>query len=129
MKFHYRKAWGIIFIILGLLITCVFCSFEVTGKSSSAIGAPAFVLFLFGILFLTRPYFILNDSSLVLCGLLGFGNTTYQISSIKELIIEKNNIYLNQNGKRQKINISIGMIDKKEWQAFLNKYEESGFKS
>jgi membrane protein CcdC involved in cytochrome C biogenesis len=125
MTFHYNKTWGIILLAIGLLLSCIFCSFELNGKSSSVVGTPAFIFILFGILYFRRPYFILNDNSLVLCAILGFGNTTYPLNSSKVFEIENNNFYISQNGKRQKINITIGMIDKKEWQAFISKYKES----
>jgi hypothetical protein len=75
---------------------------------------------LLGVLFLQRTYFTVNDDSLVFQALLGPTKRTYKFSSLKELEIENDNIFVTVNGKRRKL-ISGWWVENSDWKAFLQK--------
>lgn len=122
MKIHYKKTTGVLYIVIGIIFACLYLMFALAnGKGNITLLIVGVLGILFGILFLTRTYFIVNDGSLVLNALLGPAKTTYSFRSLKELELEKNRIFLIQNGKRKKLGISARMADKNEWEAFLQK--------
>lgn len=116
---------GIIFIVVGVMFACIYFIIALNGGKGSTLLTVGFISIMFGVLFLTRTYFVLNDDSLVLKAILGSAKTTYKFQSIKNIEIENNKIYINQDGKREKLTISTWMIDKKDWQAFLQKVKNT----
>ena len=125
MKIRYSKSVGIIYILTGVLFGCVYLLISLAEGNGSMLLTVGFIGIMFGILFLTRTYFVLNEDSLVLSAILGPAKTTYKFSSLKELEVENKQIYLNQDGKRKKLSISAGLADKNDWQAFLQKIKNA----
>ena len=123
MKMHYNKSVGIFFILLGVLEAGVYLLIGI-GSSSIILLFLGLFIILFGVLFLQRPYFIVNDDSLVFNALLGPAKRTYKFLSLKELEMENNNIFLTMNGKR-KIIVSGWWVENKDWQAFLQKIKSA----
>jgi hypothetical protein len=122
MKIRYKKAMGVIYIITGVVFACIYFLITLNGGKGSSLLTVGFVAIFFGILFLTRTYFVLNDDSLILYAILGPATTTYKFASVNELEIDKQNkVYITQDGKRQFIYISAWMIEKSDWQAFVQK--------
>jgi hypothetical protein len=122
MKVGYKKAMGIIYIIIGVVFSCLYLLIAAGGgKGGITLLTAAFCLIMFGILFLRRTYFTINDDSLVLEAILGPAKTTYKFETIKQIEIDKNKVYLSRNGKRQLIQISQWMAEKSDWEAFLQK--------
>lgn len=125
MKIRYSKSVGIIYILTGVLFSCVYLLISLADGKGSMLLTVGFIGILFGILFLTRTYFVLNEDSLVFHAILGPAKTTYKFQSLKELEVEKKQMYLNQDGKRKKLYISAGLADKNDWQAFLQKIKDA----
>lgn len=125
MKIRYSKSVGIIYILSGVLFSCVYLLVSVSGGKGSTPLVVGFIGIMFGILFLTRTYFVVNEDGLVLNAILGSAKTTYKFQSLKELEVENKQIYLNQDGKRKKLSISAGLADKNDWQAFLQKIKDA----
>jgi hypothetical protein len=125
MKMRYKKAMGVIYIAMGTLFSCIYFLIALNGGKGSVLLTMGFVVIMFGVLFLTRTYFVVNDDSLVLNAILGPAKTTYKFQSVKDLEIDENKVYITQNGKRQKINISAWMVDKRDWQAFKEKIKST----
>lgn len=125
MKIRYSKSVGIIYILAGVLFSCVYLLISLMEGNGSMLLTVGFIGIMFGILFLTRTYFVLNEDSLVLNAILGPAKTTYKFQSLKELEVENKQIYLNQDGKRKKLSISAGLADKNDWQAFLQKIKDA----
>jgi hypothetical protein len=123
MKMHYKKLVGIVAILLGALEVGVYLLIGI-GSSSISLLVPGFIGILLGVLFLQRTYFIVNDGSLVFQALLGPTKRTYKFSSLKELEIENDNIFVTVNGKRQKL-ISGWWVENSDWQAFLQKIKSA----
>ncbi len=119
MKMRYKRSVGILAILVGILEAGVYLLMGI-GSSSISLLVPGFIAVLLGVLFLQRTYFIVNDDSLVFHALLGPTKRTYKFSSLKELEIENDNIFVTANGKRQKF-ISGWWVENKDWQAFLQK--------
>ena len=125
MKIRYSKSVGIIYILSGVLFSCVYLLISLVNGKGSVLLTVGFIGIMFGILFLTRTYFVVNEDSLVFHAILGPAKTTYQFQSIKELEVEKKLVYLNQDGKRRRLSISAGLADKNDWQAFLQKIKDA----
>ena len=123
MKMHYKKSVGIVAILLGALEVGVYLLIGI-GSSSIGLLVPGFIAILLGVLFLQRTYFIVNDDNLVFQALLGPSKRTYKFSSLKELEIENDNIFVTVNGKRQKL-ISGWWVENGDWQAFLQKIKSA----
>jgi hypothetical protein len=119
MKMRYKRLVGIITILLGVLEAGVYLWIGI-GSSSIILFFLGLFIILFGIMFLQRTYFIVNDDSLVFHALLGPARRTYKFLSLKELELENNNIFLAINGKRKMI-VSGWWVENNDWQAFLQK--------
>ena len=119
MKMRYKKSVGIFLILLGALEAGFYLWIGI-GNSSIILLVMGFIIILFGVLFLQRPYFIVNDDSLVFHALLGPTERTYKFMSLKEFEIENNNIFVTINGKRNRF-ISGWWVENTDWQAFLQK--------
>ncbi len=126
MNIRYRKTMGIIYILVGILFACMYFVIALGGGKASVTPLVfAFLAILFGILFLTRTYFVLNEDGLVLYAILGPAKTVYKIQSLKDIEIENKTVYVTQEGKRTKIPIAVWMVEKKDWQAFVQKVNEA----
>ncbi len=125
MKIRYSKSVGIIYILSGFLFSCVYLLISLAGGKGSTPLIVGFIGILFGILFLTRTYFVVNDDSLVLNALIGPVKTTYKFGSFKELEVVNKQVYLNQDGKRRKLNMAAWLADKNDWQAFVQKIKDA----
>lgn len=125
MNIRYNKTVGIIYIVVGIIFACMYFPITLNGGRGSTLLTVGFVGIMFGVLFLTRTYFVLNEDSLVINAILGPAKTIYKLQSFKDIEIENNVIYINQGGDRKKITISTWMVDKKEWQAFLEKVKKT----
>ncbi|MBL8080576.1 MAG: hypothetical protein JNM55_21575 [Anaerolineales bacterium] len=125
MKIRYSKSVGIIYILTGVLFSCVYLLISLADGKGSMLLTVGFIGIMFGILFLTRTYFVLNEDGLVLSAILGSAKTTYKFQSLKELEVDNKQVYLNQDGKRRKLSISAGLADKNDWQAFLQKIKDA----
>src|SRR5687768_8352373 len=118
MNIRYNRKVSIAFIVLGVVLACLYLVIVLSGGKAGVLLTLAVVIIFFGLIFLNGTYFILNENSLVLKALIGPASITYRFDSFKDFSIENNSLFLNQNGKRQKINISVWLVDEKGWQAF-----------
>ena len=122
MKVGYKKSVGVIFILTGLIYDCVYLLFVLMGEENSFTPITmGFIGILFGILFLTKPYFEYDEKSLKLFALLGFTVASYSFDSLSDLELERNKLLLRQGEQRKRINISVWMVDSKGWQTFVGK--------
>jgi len=119
MKMRYKKSIGIFLIVLGALEAGFYLLIGI-GSSPVILLVMGFIVMLFGVLFLQRTYFIVNDNSLVFHALLGPTERTYKFLSLKEFEIENNNIFITINGTRKRF-ISGWWVENTDWQAFLQK--------
>ena len=119
MKIRYKKSVGIFLILIGALDAGAYLLIGI-GSSPIILLIPGLVVILFGVLFLQRTYFIVNDDSLIFHALLGPARRTYKFASLKELEIENNNIFITINGKRSRL-ISGWWVENNYWQALLQK--------
>jgi len=119
MKMRYKKSVGIFLILLGALEAGFYLLIGI-GNSPIILLVMGFIIILFGVLFLQKTYFIVNEDSLVFHALLGPSERTYKFMSLKEFEIENNNIFVTINGKRNRF-ISGWWVENTDWHAFLQK--------
>ena len=118
MEIHYKKSISISFIAFGVIFVLFY--FILDDKSLARIGLPLFLI-IYGYLTLTRPYFIMNDNSIEVLAVLGPAKKTYTFDSYQNLEIQKNKIFLNQKGKREKLAISKWLVEKRDWALMVQK--------
>ncbi len=123
MKMRYKKSVGIFAILLGALEVGVYLWIGI-GSSFIILLIPGFIAILLGVLLLQRTFFTVNDDSLVFHALLGPTQRKYKFSSLKELGIENNILFITKNRKRQQI-ISGWWVENSDWQAFLQKIKSA----
>lgn len=121
MEVRYNRLMSLISLVIGIVLSWVhFANSGATGNGSLTLTA-GFLLLVFCLLTMTRPYFTVTDTSLELRAILGPGKTTYTFESMKELEIDNNQVYFNHNGERKAINIAAWMVEKNDWQKFVDK--------
>jgi len=121
MKMRYKKAIGVINIVLGIIFSCFYFVIALNGKSGSTLLTIGLVEIMFGVLFLTRTYFVVNENNLILHSILGPAKTTYQFQSFKDIKVENNKVAIFKDSKSRSIPISAWMADKKDWLSLLQK--------
>jgi hypothetical protein len=125
MEIRYSKAMALACLVIGGVLAGLYFIGTPDGDNGTTLVTVGFIGILLGALFFTRTYCVLNEDSLVVNAILGPGKTIYEFESLKELVVEDNKIFLVQNGNRQKINISVWMIEKKDWLALQQKINQS----
>lgn len=127
MKVHYNKGMGVGFLILGIILLVLACLTGGGGRNPFT-GIMGFFEVWFGIGYLTGTYFFFDETKLeVYHVMFGSGSVIakYEFQSLEEIEIDKggvfDRVFLNQNGERERMKISPWMVDKKDWQTFLQK--------
>ena len=106
---RYKKSVGIFLILLGALEAGFYLWIGI-GNSSIILLVMGFIIILFGVLFLQKTYFIVNEDSLVFQALLGPSERTYKFMSLKEFEIENNNIFVTKVNERFNTNLILWII-------------------
>lgn len=78
-------------------------------------------MIMFGVLMLTKKYYEYDENSLTFHAILGPAKTIYNFDSLKEIELDGKKLSVMQNGTRKKIPVSQWMVDKEDWQIFLEK--------
>jgi hypothetical protein len=102
---------GVLVIILHLL----------SGDFSIHSLLTAFVSLAIGFALLKRVYFIVEENKLILNALYGPFKKTYNFSSIHDLIVENNKVYLKKREGKKKIRITKWVADRNDWDIFIRK--------
>jgi hypothetical protein len=126
MQVRYNKSLGIGTIVFGVVLICLGLLTGGNGGVNMPFIIGGLEIWL-GILYLRKPYFFIDDNKIELYAIAGNLLTTYKFQSLKEIEIDNKTMFLNQNGKRQKIKISSWMIDKNDWQNLEKKISSVSF--
>ena len=78
------------------------------------------VLIIRGFLFLKIPYFIISKKGLIIYNRLGGKQKHYKYSSLKDIQIENQSLYLKQSSKAKKIRISKIFINSNNWDKLIS---------
>ena len=120
MKIGYKKVWGVLFLMMSGLSCFLVVAFNQTSETVPPVVVGVFWLFIvFGILFLTRSYVEVWKDAFLIKPLIGLGVKRYVYRSAKDFFIEKDEVYLINSDTRQKLPISIWLVDKRGWTSFL----------
>jgi hypothetical protein len=120
MKIGYNKAIGICMFIPSLLSCCLVAVLTQSDQTAPLGAVGAFWMgILFGILFLTQPYFEVTQNELMIKALIGTAARRIPFSSPRDFSVEGKAIYITQGGTRQKVNLVPWLADKKGWDAFI----------
>src|SRR5689334_11195841 len=126
MKIRYSQSMGIIFLVVGIALVGIYFLVAWNMKYGSTIQLLGFMGIFWGVVFLRKTYFVVNDKSLVIYAILGSSEVTHTFKSLKELVINENKLYLvKKDGERQKINIQLGMVEKSDWQELRGKLKSA----
>lgn len=122
MKVRYNKALAIINILLGVILACLYLILAIVGKRETSPLILGVLGILFGILLVSRPYFVLADDMIILYALLGPAKTVYPFKSLKDIEIQGKKVLISQeDASPRAVPLARWMADKKDWQAFLEK--------
>ncbi len=106
--------------MLSGLACCLVVAFNQTGEAIPLTIAGVFWLFfVLGILLLTRNYVEVWKDVLYIRPLIGSGMNRYGYQSSKDFVIENDVVFLINNDTRQKLPVSLWLVDKRGWTAFL----------
>lgn len=126
MKIGYKKVWRVLFLVLSGLPCCLVAAFNQADETVPLVFVGAFWLFVvFGVLFFTRTYIEVGKGILLIKPLIGTGVKRYGYQSAKDFSVEKDDVFLIENGVRQKLPVSNWLVDKRSWTSFL-KWIEAG---
>ena len=82
------------------------------------VGALAPVWFCgFGVVFLTRPYALVDGQELIVYALIGSGRETYRLEGGDAVAMEGKHVFLIRNGTRRKVALARWIADKRDWAA------------
>ncbi len=131
MNVRVNKWMGLIFLLVSPFFGGVFALVYLTEGFSFPEGAQeTFNLVVFGLVpviffwvgvstLIGRVYFKVDQNSLVLNAGIGPLKKNYRFQSLDELKVDKNKVYLNQDGKWKKLAIEYWSADRKDWDAFV----------
>lgn len=121
MNIYYRRTFGYFFTIAGsILLILRSITFLQSGDFSPTILTGCLLLIV-GYCQFSNPYFSFDRHSLTVYNALGSIDREYQFSSIKNLEVEKDNIYARINGQKQQIPIAKFLIQNSDWDKLLEK--------
>lgn len=127
MKVHYKTAFAVAMIVLGgILLLLNLYLMSVTSRMSFQLIMGILVLIL-GFSFLKRPMFELRDNEIVLFNAFGMIVKRYTFDSFDELSVVDNKVYVDKNGKRQRVRVGSYAAKKDEWDLFLSKIDRKSF--
>jgi hypothetical protein len=123
MQVRSNKWLGLLYIAVSLLGGMVSTLAYITDGEAIyfvGFGLVSAIFFWVGVsILINKVYFIVNTSSLVLSAAIGPLKKTYRFQSLDELKVEKNKVYLIQDGKWKKLAIDYRTADRKDWDRFV----------
>ncbi len=126
MKIGYNKIWGIVLLLLGVPACCLVAVSTQIGESvSPALVAAFWVCILLGVLFLAQTYVEIDPSHVFIKPLLGFRRRTFNVHSARDFSVEGKNVFVVSDGVRQKLPVSLWLVDRGNWASLLKWVETS----
>lgn len=122
MKIGYNKIWGILCLMFDGLICCLTAAFvrmEEQVSYPAALTAGFWLFLLFGILLLTQPYVRVNPDGVVVKSLMGLRTESYPIRSARDLSVDDQDVYVTSNLERQRLPVSMWLVDRGGWNSFI----------
>jgi hypothetical protein len=134
MKIHFNKALGTAIIVIGVLDILMILVFALLGARISMGGLFILLAVVLGILFLTRPYFVIDGKTLEVRALIGPAATTFKFTQPQDFSVEKYKVFLTAGRERQLLPIFGWLAYGREWKAFVRwtqtgKWPEAGKKN
>jgi len=129
MKIRYNKSMGIGVLAFGVILIILACVSSGSGSAIMNFISGSFLIW-YGLSFLTRTCFFFDDTRLEVYHPLVAGTIAkYELQSLKDIEVDNtgvfSRVFLNQNGERERIQVSTWMVDKKDWQVFLQKIQNA----
>ena len=126
MKVHFNKTLGITIIVLGVLDILMILVLALMGARISMGGIFILLAVVLGILFLTRPYFIVEEGTLEVRALIGPASTIYKFKKPQDFSVEKYKVFLTAAAHdRQQLPVFGWLAHGKDWKAFA-RWTETG---
>lgn len=119
-RVHYKKAYGRMLIVLGILFTSIF----ILGYFIAEIGDAIFyclmsaVLIVVGFGILSGPYATYDSSSIQLYNFTGKSRKEYSFSDQSDIQVKGSHFYL----KGDKLKMNKWFMNEEEWQRMINFY-------
>lgn len=122
MRVRYNKVFGILLTTCGLFL---FFSFFFLQNWTSLFTAS--IQLLMGILFLTRPYFILEQDGILLKALVGPLKKEIPLQPNSPLILKGSTFFVGQEGARRKLSLARWLASRADWERFIQEVERRGW--
>jgi hypothetical protein len=119
MKFHYKKSMSILCPVFGAVFIPYYFFRAINGGETLAYMMIAFVLILYGFRNFTKSFAILHGNSIEIFALIGKTKQTYQFNTFTDFEIQKNKIFILQNGSRVKLPLTKRMTDSQDWKILI----------
>ncbi len=120
MTAHYRKGWGMAFIVLGFILfsATLYLNMALSRSSYLNLIAPLLVLVM-GFFFLNGTVFIFDKASKTIAFKALIGSNT-RIIYYDAISYENKKVYFVINGKRKRLlSVSTFYVAKKDWEEFV----------
>lgn len=125
LRVGYNKLFGAL--LLGAGALCFVLGLIVRTPSSALIGAMNVVI---GVLYLTRPYFVLTRHAIELRNLLGTTMRRYAFDELAHLAVSDDGKSVFQNdagGAPTRLKLTRWLADRRDWQTFLGLVQARAF--
>lgn len=132
MNIRFNRKFGAVLLGLGflfLLVRTLLIAYWTGSFQASFTVAPDLVFLILpmmGIFMLTRTYLVVDDEKIIIKSLLGPLNFKYVLQSRKDLLVEKDQVFIERCGQRQKLKIHKNQADRRDWTQFLIWLKSSG---
>jgi hypothetical protein len=138
MQVRFNKWVGILYLMLSLflggivILTYITDGFDFLGKSlapifQALVSLLPFICFWVGVsMLIGRVCFKVDQRSLVVYAAIGPLKKTYHFQFLEEIKVDKNKVYLNQDGKWKRIAMEYLAVNRKDWDAFVRFIQRPG---
>lgn len=126
MTIGYNKIWGYLFVILSLIAIAIFGLGMYMDVNVPILNfVPAVICLIMGVLYLQNDYFEIRGQQFIHYSLFGTVHKTYGFKSLSDFYLDGKKLYLNSDGNKERVRISVSMCDKNDWNYFLKRVEQS----
>ena len=118
MKVRYNPVLGVVALVLGGVCLFLGLWLMALGEFSPAIF-PGLVVSLFGVMYLVRPYFLVNPKSVELAALIGPMKRTFPFQTLE--VDGGKLVAISQDGSRKKVPVARWMAHSGDWAAAVQR--------
>ena len=113
---NYNRFLGYLFIALSLISLGIFILGEMMHVNVNFTHyIPLLICFIFGWMYLVKPYFKISDTEILIIPLIGPFKKKIPHGGYQNICIDGNNLYLYKEGKRFRVKVKKWMARPSDW--------------